>query len=370
MHARLCDVRIAARPCTPLALGHKTCGVGASTTLGPVKLARRGSHRDVSPMTQDNLKVAGTRTPLVLIADSQEWTSLSLQSVLTSNGYEVVRAHTPFEALKQASAEPPDLALLSNNLPNGDSIALCAMLRAMPQFGAALPILILSPDRPARAQRVAALEAGAWDIVSYPIDVTELLPKLLVYVAAKREIDQARARALMDGATGLYNAAGLNQRAREIEALAHRNRQAVACVVLAPVVPPRPTAKPAMGETEEDVQLGQVMERLGRILKSVGRPSDAIGRLGPSEFAILAPDTDQEGAAKLAERLLREIRMADPDGGAPQILAGYDAVRDMREASQGTQGLLVHATTALRKRKEGLDGSWIYPFRPSRPSQS
>ncbi len=127
-------------------------------------------------MTQADPDVAGPRSPLVLIVDDQEWSSRALESALAPNGFDVVRAQTPFDALKRASAQPPDLALLSNKLPNGDGIALCSILRAMPEFGAALPILIVSPDRPTRTQRVTALEAGAWDVVSYPIDVTELLP--------------------------------------------------------------------------------------------------------------------------------------------------------------------------------------------------
>src|SRR5690606_7656216 len=44
----------------------------------------------------------GPVTPLVLVANDQEWSARSLESILAPNGYAVVRAHTGQQALDQA----------------------------------------------------------------------------------------------------------------------------------------------------------------------------------------------------------------------------------------------------------------------------
>ena len=43
--------------------------------------------------------------PLVLIANDQEWSARSLESILVPKGYEVVRAYTGRQALEQAALD-------------------------------------------------------------------------------------------------------------------------------------------------------------------------------------------------------------------------------------------------------------------------
>src|SRR6266567_4989468 len=49
-----------------------------------------------------------------------------------------------------------------------------------------------------------------------------------------------------------------------------------------------------------------------QVLQASGRTSDCVGSLGPGEFAVLAPGTAPEGAAKMAQRLARVIETAGP----------------------------------------------------------
>ncbi len=304
------------------------------------------------------------RPPVVLIVDNQEWSTRSLESVLAPNGYAVLRAYTSASGFEQARAHPPDLIFISTTLPDGDGIDLCQSIRSPAALGASVPIFMTSPDRPSREDKLKALRTGAWDFISYPIDAQELLLKLDGYVRAKFETDHARERCLVDEPTGLYNLRGLEQRARELRSQAYRDRQALACVVVAPAV-----ALLAEDETinvdERTVQ--EAVERLGKALKDIGRVSDAIGKLGQAEFAILAPSTDAGGAVKLAERLATAIKedTSDDDisSGAIEIRAGFDAVDDIREAPIGAMELLLNATTALRTAKDaGTGESWIHQF--------
>src|SRR6266699_2776040 len=56
--------------------------------------------------------------------------------------------------------------------------------------------------------------------------------------------------------------------------------------------------------------------------------ADAIGRVGPGEFAVIAPGTDRAGAVLLAERLARGVKTLT--GATPGLRAGYDAVGNAR----------------------------------------
>lgn len=304
-----------------------------------------------------------TRPPVVLIVDDQEWSTRSLESVLAPNGFAVMRAFTAEKGIERALAQPPDLLFVSNSLPNAASVSICRALRRNSSFGVGIPILVMSPERPTREQRLTALEAGAWEFISYPIDAQELLLRLGAFVRAKFEMDSAQDRCLVDEATGLYNLRGLEQRARELRSQAYREHQAMACVVVAPA---QTVSVTEQGDAAHEDAAGEAAGNLGRTLRRMGRTSDAIGRLGKSEFAILAPSTDAAGAVSLAHRIADEIRNGEPrenESGDPIALhAGFDAVANMRETPIEARDLLLHATTALRQVKSNGNGDWLHAF--------
>ncbi len=93
------------------------------------------------------------------------------------------------------------------------------------------------------------------------------------------------------------------------------------------------------------------MQRLAQMFKATGRVSDAIGRVRLGEFVVIAPGTDEAGALKLAKRLVSAAEAALPDFEAPSLalLAGYDAVANLRSAGKQAAALLAGATTALRQ---------------------
>jgi diguanylate cyclase (GGDEF)-like protein len=284
--------------------------------------------------------------------------------VLAPNGYAVMRAYTAKAGLERAVAHPPDLVFVSSSLPNAEGIGLCRALRDEAGLTASTPILMTSPDHPNRDLRLTALHAGAWDLISFPVDAQELILRLDAYVAAKFEADQARERCLVDDPTGFYNLRGLEIRAQELRSQAYREHKALACVVIAPVL----ETEGEDGEAVPDgAQVAATVQRLGRALKSAGRISDAIGRLGQCEFAIVAANTNAEGATRLAERLAAAIRETEPEGTSdqPELLelrAGYDAVPNVRETPVEARDLMAHATMALRSAKANGESGWIHGF--------
>lgn len=300
------------------------------------------------------------RPPLVLIANNQEWSARSLESILGPNGYAVLRAYTSTQALDRARSAQPDLLILDADLPDLGGIEVCRRLRSDPRLTASTPIIVTTAGHPTREQRLAALRTGAWELLSHPLDAEELILKLDAYVKAKFDADRGREESLLDQLTGLYNVRGLARRMRELGSDAFRHSEPLACVVLAP-------DRGFEDRPIDDTAVDAMIRHFSHVLKRTGRISDAIGRLGQTEFAVIAPATDASGAVKLAERLLREIDSVaateEPDEAVSlRTRAGYYAVPDFRHAAVEAVDMLVRATTALRILKaEGTDER-IRPF--------
>ena len=301
-------------------------------------------------------RAAATRPPLVLIANEQEWSTRTLESILGPSGYAVLRAYTGKDTLERARTAQPDLVLISDTLADQSGLEVCRELRAQRIVGDATAILIITPGPSSREQRIAALHAGANEYLGHPLDADELPLRLHTYVRAKFEADRGREESLLDQGTGLYNMQGLARRGRELGAHAFRNHTALACVVFTPEVGEN-------GTGASEAQVEAMIVDVAKALKATGRISDAIGRLGPTEFAVIAPETDAAGAVKLAERLAQAVQGAAPSktATAPRLKVGYDSVANYREAPIEPMDMLIRATSALRVAKTDR-GAWIQPF--------
>src|SRR5205823_9656106 len=115
------------------------------------------------------------------------------------------------------------------------------------------------------------------------------------------ELERVRDDSLLDTTTGLYNVRGLTRRAQELGAEATRRHAPLACVAVAA----------ATEGAEHDESLGEVghriAEHLGDVFRRTTRISDVIGHLGRSEFAIIAPATESNGAVRLVERIQETV---------------------------------------------------------------
>jgi two-component system cell cycle response regulator len=277
--------------------------------------------------------------PLVLLASDQEWSTRSLESVLGPHGFASVRAYTGRQTLELIRRTLPDVVIIDSGMPDIPGIDLCRELRNDPEFPSSTPVIMTTAGPASRSQRLDAYRAGVWEYLSLPVDAEALILKLSAFVRAKREIDRSREESLLDDATGLYNVRGLARRAREMGAEAARRHDSLACVAVTVGVPGEPAGELAP----------RLAEEIGDLCRRTARSSDAVGRLGRSDFAILAPATDAAGATRLAERL-RETAGNATLGGSSQyeIRAGYCAYQDFSKSPVDAVELLLRAATALR----------------------
>ncbi|MGQ0648286.1 MAG: response regulator [Gemmatimonadaceae bacterium] len=286
--------------------------------------------------------------PLVLLANDQEWSSRSLESVLGPKGFATVRAFTGKQALELVRTTRADAIVLDVGLPDISGLDIIRLLREEPAFHAGTPVILLTSGTPTRAQRLDAYRAGAWELLSEPYDIEALVLKLELFVRAKREADRTLEAGLLDPSTGLYNARGLARRAREIGADAARRRSSIACVALMAQADAGPTT-PDLGLDLDAIVLG----RLSEVCRQTARISDAVGRLGRSELVVIAPSTDAGGAEQIISRVKAQVEDAPVRVGEQlrdlKLTAGYAAVADFSTSSSDVVSLLLKAASELRQ---------------------
>jgi diguanylate cyclase (GGDEF)-like protein len=311
----------------------------------------------------DRIPVDGL--PLALLADNLEERTRWLARLLEEAGYAVLRERTARHAVERGRAAQPDLIIIGGDLPDMPAIELCRVLRSDARITHGTPIFLAPPEPVTRERRLAALREGAWECISPPHDSDEIVLKANAYVRGKLESDRTRAEGLLDPQTGLYNHQGLARRARELASQAFREHSALACVALALDLDD--------GGLTRTNEAAEAVVRSVHVLQSTARRSDVVGRLGPSEFAVLAPGTDAAGARRLAERLAGSIQVAmgparaaaaAPPTSPPLglgVRCGYEAIANVGYAPIEPAELLVRASAAVRTGKAEV-GGWIRRF--------
>ncbi len=136
--------------------------------------------------SQAGAKPGSPMPPAVLVVDSDARALRLLEVGLRQAGYRVCAALSGEEALTQAEAEPPAVALIDAELVDGDGFGLAARLRALPGCERMLVLFVVDPRRP--SDRLRAFESGAGDVLERPVHLKEALWRVetLLEKAAQR----------------------------------------------------------------------------------------------------------------------------------------------------------------------------------------
>jgi PleD family two-component response regulator len=294
-----------------------------------------------------SLPDAPSRPPIVVVGVEQEWAARSLESVMGPHGFALVRAYSGRQTLDLAEVAGADAVLIDSRLPDMDGVDVVRLLRDERRIGVHVPVVLTTSGPAPRDVLRAAYSAGAWSVWEQPVDAELQLLRLQTWVASKRIVDESERVSLVDAESGLYTFRGLSRRAGEMLADARRRKTPVSCIAVSPLL-----ARPGL-QMDDGEAVAMLSGEVGRLLGRVARGSDAVGRLGSMEFAVLAPMTAEAGAGELVERM-RDALATLPQpafaGGPAQIAvrAGVTTVpADSLDARDGTD-LLLQASTALR----------------------
>ena len=111
--------------------------------------------------------------PMVLIIEDEEAICNFISAILTSNGYQVVKAKTGREGLSLFTSHVPDIILLDLGLPDIDGTEILKTIRQWSKT----PVIVVSA-RGHEREKVAALDFGADDYIEKPYDIDVLIAKI------------------------------------------------------------------------------------------------------------------------------------------------------------------------------------------------
>ena len=133
------------------------------------------------------------RTWKILVVDDTPQNVKVLDAILTPRGYTVVAATSGAEALQKVQTEAPDLVLLDILMPGMSGYEVAQRLRADPATRF-LPIVMVTALG-AQEEKVKAIEAGADDFLSKPVNQLELLARVKSLLRIKDYHDTIQAQA-------------------------------------------------------------------------------------------------------------------------------------------------------------------------------
>jgi putative two-component system response regulator len=126
--------------------------------------------------------------PVVLVVDDGAANRELIEACLAGIDCEIRTAENGKTALRMIEASPPDLVLLDVQMPGMDGYEVCSRIKARPR-GELLPVVMITAlDR--AHDRVMALEAGADDFMSKPVERIELVARVRAALRLKALYDK------------------------------------------------------------------------------------------------------------------------------------------------------------------------------------
>ena len=276
----------------------------------------------------------------ILIADDTILMRAMLSEQVRAFGHEVILAHDGQDALDKAWNEPFDLALIDWEMPKLDGIEVCWALRTDPRTAYTYLILMTANEEPWR--QFKALDAGADDFITKPVNAALLKARLRTGERILSMHEQLLELALTDGLTGIFNRRAFLERAEG--ELARARRTGHPMTVLQCDIDHFKRINDTYGHAAGD----EALRRFVGCCRSHLRVSDAMGRLGGEEFAVLLPETALSDALLVAERLREAVAELEIEHegarirftasiGAAEFLCGGDTVA--RALARGDEAL-------------------------------
>ncbi len=121
----------------------------------------------------------------ILLVEDNEMNRDMLSRRLARRGFEIVFAATGREAIEKAQSELPDLILMDLSLPDVDGWEAMRRIKALAAT-AAIPVIALTAHAMA-GDREKAMEAGANDYDTKPVEFTRLLLKIESFLGSEQK---------------------------------------------------------------------------------------------------------------------------------------------------------------------------------------
>jgi signal transduction histidine kinase len=270
-------------------------------------------------------------TQTVLVIDDNLQNREVAEGHLVSSGYEAVLADSGEAGLQRFEERRPDLILLDVVMPRMDGFETCRRIRMLPG-GSDTPVLFLTALGDLGTHK-AALDAGADDFLTKPINRTELLIRIRSLLRIRRLSDE------------LLQNYDVIRRQRDALLAAHRQKVELATLLVHDLKNPLSsilsnveylTASAPMRDSDRDslrdvLRASRSMFRMVMNLLDISRSEDGalVPRCVEFDVAALLQEISSETGQRLREKEQTLVLDISPEAGA--IHADRDLVRRVIE---------------------------------------
>ncbi|MDY0116092.1 MAG: diguanylate cyclase [Sulfurimonadaceae bacterium] len=248
----------------------------------------------------NNNKSAQKTKPILLIVDDMS-INIQMLSDLLKDDYKIKIAKNGQMALDIVRGdEPIDLILLDVIMPEMDGYEVCKALKNDSKTHNIPVIFVTSND--SLENEEYGLNLGAVDYIRKPFHPMIVKIRVRNHINLKLKSDMLEELSMLDGLTHIPNRRYFDERYEEDYKESMREKKSFAVMMID--IDCFKLYNDNYGHGKGDDTLVRVANILKNNLK---RPSDIVARYGGEEFVVIAKDISQEGAHKVAQRLVDAV---------------------------------------------------------------
>lgn len=288
------------------------------------------------------------RSCVILVVDENPKDLRRLGYMLKEFG-DILFATSGQTAFRMAAQRQPDLVICNLNMSDLNGIELCKHLKKK-KATRDISVVLLSHELH-EEQEIAALEAGATDFITNPVNDQVVKARIKTHLNTLQHKNLLRLLADKDGLTEVFNRRYFENQSR-VELKRHYRQQQPLSLALIDIDHFK-AFNDAYGHLQGDVCLREVAHTIER---STRRPGEFVARYGGEEFAVVLPSTNIHNAKKYGEWICeRVLSLAIPHGHSdtvPFITISVGLATVVPSSRTTMENLIATADSALYLAKE------------------
>lgn len=250
----------------------------------------------------------------ILIVDDEPTVSDYHSAILQEAGMITRCLDEPCTIMGTLQEFRPDLVLMDMYMPACSGYDLAKLIRQIHEY-TAVPIIYLSSETDKQKQ-FSAMRIGAEGFMTKPVVPAELVAAVEIRAERMRSL---RAMMVRDSLTGLFNHTTTTQ-LLEAAISTTRRTSSTLCFVMIDI-----DLFKQVNDNYGHPAGDQVIQSLARVLKQRLRASDAVGRYGGEEFALVLQDVDTAKANELVNSLRDDFALLSFNGNDTAFSCTFSA---------------------------------------------
>lgn len=239
----------------------------------------------------------------ILIVDDEK-SNIDVLNEILKPYYKIYIAKSGTEAIKRAKMNQPDLILLDIIMPELNGFEILSILKE-DDLTRDIPIIFITGLNNVDDEE-RGFFLGAVDYIKKPFNNSIVKARIKTHLQIVKQIRTIERLGLIDALTEIPNRRSFDNNIKSSWALANASRTPISLLTID--VDNFKTYNDKYGHPQGDVLLSSIAQIMKQ---SLFRSNDFIARIGGEEFIILLPDTDLNNAIQVAERVQKNVQMAE-----------------------------------------------------------